>query len=116
MSETRNAKIDSVTLGFEDHMILTCMLYLDYGNGGRQGFGGYGFSHHPAGGPHVGAADFADFILGILTTLEIDRWEKLPGTVIRVVSDHTKIEKIGHALKDQWFDPQKVVGKRGDPR
>lgn len=106
----KNAKITSVSLGFEDHGILTCWLNLDYGGSG-QGFGGYGFSHTPKHKP-IGAADFADFIIGILRTLEVETWEKLPGKVIRADAEHSKVSRIGHALKDQWFDPQEVVGKR----
>lgn len=109
--EIRNAKIRSVNLGFEDHGILTCWLNLDYGDGGAQGFGGYGFSHRPKD-KHIGAPDLAGYILGILTTLGVDLWEKLPGTVIRADSDHGKVYRIGHALKNRWFDPQSILGKR----
>src|SRR5687767_10205835 len=96
-----NAKIRSVSLGFEDHGILTCWLTLDYGSS-VQGFGGYGFSHRPKD-KHIGASDLADYILGILTTLEVDLWEKLPGTVIRAEKDgefgNVIVKRIGHALK-----------------
>lgn len=115
-SEIRNAKIRSVQLGFEDHGILTCWLNLDYG-GSVQGFGGYGFSHRPRGDKDVGAPDLADYLIGILRTLEVDAWEKLPGTPIRVETNGEggcalTILRIGHLLKDQWFNPQDVVGKR----
>lgn len=112
-----NAKIRSVSLGFEDHGILTCWLNLDYG-GSAQGFGGYGFSHRPKD-KHIGSPDLADYIIGILTTLDVDLWEKLPGTVVRVEKDSEwggVIKRIGHALKDQWFDPQDVLGHRDKER
>lgn len=110
MSEIKNAKIRSVSLGFEDHGILTCWLHLDYG-GVSQGFGGYGFSHRPKD-KHIGAPDLADFLLGILTTLEVDTWEALVGKSVRADADHGGVKRIGHYLKDQWFDPQSVVGRR----
>src|SRR5437773_1686917 len=109
----QNAKIRSVSLGFEDHGILTCWLNLDYG-GSAQGFGGYGFSHRP-NNKHIGAADLADYILAILTTLDVESWEKLPGKSVRVKKAdgcNSPITAIGHYLEDKWFDPQSVVGKR----
>jgi len=108
--EIKNAKITKVSLGFEDHGILTCWITLDYG-GCVQGFGGYGFSHRPKD-KHIGAPDLADYILGILTTLNVATWEQLPGTIIRAEADHAGVHRIGHALKEQWFNPQSVVGKR----
>ena len=107
----QNAKIESVSLGFEDHGILTCWLHLDYGGAG-QGFGGYGFSHDPRGNGHIGSPDLADYIIGILDTLEVDSWEKLPGKMVRADSTHDKVLRIGHLLKDRWFDPTKVLNKR----
>ena len=109
----KNAKIRSVQLGFEDHGILTCRLNLDYG-GSAQGFGGYGFSHRPRGDKDIGSADFADYIIGILRTLEVDSWENLPGKSLRVEVESFSgpIKRIGHFLKDRWFDPQDAIGKR----
>ncbi|WP_423258771.1 hypothetical protein, partial [Escherichia coli] len=40
--EVKNAVITGTMLGVEDHGILSCMIYLDYGGAG-QGFGGYAF-------------------------------------------------------------------------
>ena len=42
----------------------------------------------------------------MLETLEVDKWEALPGTPLRVrIDDKGGIEAIGHFLKDQWFNP-----------
>lgn len=91
-TEIVNAKITSTKLGFDDHY--SFWLYLDYGGSG-QGFGGYALG-----------GKFTDYILrGILETLGVDTWEKLPGTSVRVDRDHGKIYRIGHYLKDDWFDP-----------
>lgn len=112
MNAFKNAKIRSVQIGFEDHGILTCWLNLDYG-GCSQGFGGYGFSHRPRGQGNVGAADFADYILGVLDALEVRAWEDLPGTSVRAEIRDGIVVRIGHFLKDdQWFDPRPLLNKR----
>ena len=38
--EIKNVKIDDTMLGYENHGILTCILYMKW-DGGGQGFGGY---------------------------------------------------------------------------
>lgn len=105
--EIRNAKITGTMLGYEDHGILTCMIYLDYGGSG-QGFGGYRLdSYDKSKDKSFGSEYGMEFIKRILDTLEIDSWEKLKGTIIKVECSHCKVKRIGHALKDQWFDPEK---------
>ena len=49
-----------------------------------------------------------EFISKILETLEVDTWEDLPDTYLRVEATSSKVTKIGHILKDQWFDPQEI--------
>lgn len=111
MREIRNAKIRSVQLGFEDHGILTCWVNTEGANC-SQGFGGYGFSHRP-NKKNVGASDLADYILGILEALEIDAWEKLPGTPCRVEQGESGLlVRIGHFTKEKWFDPRILMNKR----
>ena len=48
-----------------------------------------------------------EFIRRILETLEINGWEKLPGTVIRCKTEGWGggVPAIGHALKEKWFEP-----------
>lgn len=69
--------------------------------------------HEAIGGPrgertptkYCGAA-----IAGILRTLGVDSWEKLPGCYCRVLRDRPrdKIAQIGHFIKDKWFDPTAI--------
>jgi len=107
----RNAKIMSTMLGFEDHGIFTCWLYLDYGGAG-QGFGGYSFDTpiNDENGKliRIGGAYGAEFIRKILKTVGVDKWEQLPGKHIRVESSNTGVGRIGHIIEDQWFAPDDI--------
>ena len=103
MSRTiQNAVIRGVMLGREDHGIPTAFVQLDY-DGRSQGFGGYGLD---------GAA-MSVFVLGVLDTLEVESWEKLVGKPCRADAEHTTVHRIGHFLKDRWFDPKAAFAKEG---
>jgi len=110
--EIKNAVVTSTYLGIEDHGIMTCYLYLDYGGSG-QGFGGYGFdSPVKESGKfkgRVGTAFGCEFIRRVLTVLGVDKWENLPGTHLRVKAEQIKIHEIGHILKDNWFSPEALA-------
>ena len=99
-------------LGIEDHGIFTCWIQLDYGSAG-QAFGGYAMDTPMFEDPEkmsgfkgrVGTAWGMEFISKLLATVGVESWEKLPGTHVRVDCDHGKVYRIGHVLKDKWFDP-----------
>jgi hypothetical protein len=93
--EVKNAKIDSTTLGFEDHGIFTAFLHLNYG-GSAQGFGGYSYQ---------GLMSYK-FLDGVLKTVGVDNWEDLPGKYIRVKCTRTKVVEIGNIIEDKWFNPE----------
>jgi len=69
------AKITSTHLGFEDHGIFTAMLHVTYGGAG-QGVGGYAI-----------AGMAGEFITSLLRACGVDRWEKLVGRTVYVLSD-----------------------------
>lgn len=94
-TEIKNAKITSTSIGSEDRGTFIIYIYLDYGGGG-QGFGGYVCTGS------VGT----EFIRRTLAALEVQSWEKLPGTTVRVRASHCNVHAIGHFMKDQWFDPK----------
>ena len=50
-----------------------------------------------------------EFILRILSVLEVENWEDLPGKTIRVETDGEfgSIRGIGHIIKDVWFYPER---------
>lgn len=111
MSEIQNAVIKSTMLGTEDHGIFTAYITLDYGGAG-QAFGGYAFDEPPStdgDGERRGHAFGAEYIMRVLKVLEVQCWEKLPGTSCRVRASHVGVEAIGHYLKDNWFTPTVVA-------
>jgi len=104
--ERQNAKIKSVILGYEDHGILTCMVHLEY-DGGGQGFGGYCLDEwDEKEKQRIGTAYGLGWIIKLLKTLEVDTIKKLEGLPVRVEASSSKVHRIGHYLKDQWFDPE----------
>lgn len=113
MKETviKNAKIISTMLGTEDYGILTCYITLDYGDSGCQGFGGYSLDNpvKDPNGKHMGREGTAygmKFIQRILTVVGVNTWEDLKGQHCRVEGSFDKIERIGHLIKNVWFDPK----------
>jgi len=103
--EIKNARIQSTMLGYEDHGILTCFLYLEYGGSG-QGFGGYALDAYvKEAKERIAGAYGLRFITSVLKVVGVTQWEDLPGKHIRADSDHTKVYRIGNLLRDEWFDP-----------
>ncbi len=99
-------------LGTEDHGIMTCYIYLDYGGSG-QGFGGWAFDDPVDKGTtnfrRVGTAFGIDFIMQLLKAVGAKKWEDLLGMYVRVDASHSKVSRIGHIIKDTWFSPQALV-------
>ena len=103
--EIKNAKITSVSLGYEDHGILTCYLRLEY-DGEGQSFGGFALdTYDEKSKRRVGHKVCGDFIINILNVVGVRNWEELEGQCIRVRADHNKVHAIGNILKDEWFAP-----------
>jgi hypothetical protein len=114
VSHIENGIIESTSLGWGGGApCLTVYLHLKF-DGAGQGFGGY--SHDSpifdAAGKFLrreGTAWGMEYISRVLTTLEIETWEKLPGTIVRVRREKDRwgqIEAIGHAYKNRWFAPK----------
>ena len=106
--QVENAVIEATTLGTEDHGIFSYYLHLKF-NGSGQGFGGYALD-----GPLNIAGNFkgrrgcaygAETLRRILEVLEVPTWEKLTGTPCRADHDYGRVYRIGHYMKDKWFDP-----------
>ena len=116
MREIKNAKIRSTMLGVEDHGIFTFVLNLDYGGSG-QGFGTFCLDEPlKKDGKflgRVGTAVGMDAIMKVLDVIGVGSWEKLPGQVLRAESDMCQIYRIGHFMKDEWFDIKEHFKKWG---
>lgn len=109
-----NAQIKSTFLGREDHGIFTAFLYLDYGSS-SQGFGGYTLGTLTTEDKHQynrgQSCKFGiKFLLQVLDVLEVESWERLPGTRLRVdKKDFLELYGIGHYLKDKWLYPKELT-------
>lgn len=102
--EAKNAKITGTMLGIEDHGILTYMINMDYGGSG-QGAGGYCMdTYDESQKKRVGTPLLASHLLQIFKTLEVTKWEDLPGKFCRVKATHNGVQAIGHPFKDKWFE------------
>jgi hypothetical protein len=107
--ETKNALIESTMLGVEDHGIMTCYLYLDYGDSSGQGFGGASLdTYDKKKEKRVGHKIGMDYIMSILDVVGVGRWEDLIGKHIRVKASMSNVEAIGHITKDKWFTPKEL--------
>ena len=105
--EIKNTVIEDIKITNDDHGLLSAWLYLDYGDCGHQGFGGYAlylpksFKHHNLLS-HAG-----HWIFRVMEIAEVSEWSQLKGKTIRVKSERSKIHEIGHIVKDDWFNPEK---------
>lgn len=109
VQETKNAIIESSTLGPESHGIFSAYLHLNYGGSG-QSFGGYALDKHngerDARSTRLGTEYGMEFIRRVLITVGVESWEKLKGQHIRVRADYGKVYAIGHFIEDKWFEPE----------
>jgi hypothetical protein len=107
MSRIENATIKNTRLGQDDGPF-TAWISVE-GDGWGCSFGGYSFLDK--GKPHVFGMQF---IQGVLTALECPYWEKLNGMIVRVEMNGGTIAKIGHPIKDKWFDPKETETAKGE--
>lgn len=105
----KNAVIESARITTEEHGCLTMWLSLDYGGAG-QGFGGYALYLPKSFKHHGGQGNFAGhFIYRCLEVAGVESFADLPGKTIRVDSQHSKVHRIGHIVKEVWFDPEEEL-------
>lgn len=103
MSTIENGVVESTRLGFDRGVFLCGWLTLKF-NGSGQGFGGFVLGKKNS---DERAGPYAEiWLLRILEVLEVEKWEDLEGTPLRVDHDWGKVYGIGHYLKDKWFYPK----------
>jgi len=89
--ETKNAVVTSTLLGYEDHGILTCQIFVNYDEHSSQGFGNRVLD--------------IEYIKNILSVFGVRKWEDLKGQFCRVGIKDDMIIQIGHVLNNNiWFD------------
>lgn len=104
-TEIKNAIIESVTIDMGDRGLLTAWLNLNYGGSG-QGFGGFSLYLPKSYAHFTEKGDFAGhFLFRCMEIAGVESWDKMKGKTVRVKSQHSKIEAIGHIVKDDWFNP-----------
>ncbi len=103
--EIKNAIVTSAEITNDDHGSLSAWIYLDYGGSG-QGFGGYAlylpksFTHHKVNSGYAG-----HFIFRVMEIAEVSKWSELKGKTVRVKAGDSKVNALGHIVKDIWFEP-----------
>lgn len=106
------ARIDSTSFGWEDHGILTAMLHCSWVNGGV-GVGGFCLDESlgkEGDYERRGTAYGLDHLMQIMSTLGVDRWEKLPGQQVIVLFEGegawgNRSAGIAAVLSDKVFIP-----------
>ena len=98
-----NAQILSTKLGFEDHGCFTFILTL-VGDGWGVNYGNYCLGHRCDRPGESKNLDGYGAIIQLLNTLEVEDWEDLRDTAVRVLFEKSTIKSIGHLIKDKWFD------------
>lgn len=102
--ETKNATIGSADLTDSDHGILSSTIFLNYGSGITQGFGGYNLYSPHSRGYGVNGAGY--FIWRIMEVVGVSSWSQLEGKNVRVrIEDTGMVSAIGHITEDKWFNP-----------
>ena len=93
MIRMRNARIEEIMLGFEDHGEFTFILYLDLG-GSSQGFG-------------CRANINAEHIKTVIRTLSgnYGTWEGLKGKYVRAIHTSSEVVAIGRLMENKWLEP-----------
>ena len=101
-----NAKVEDVTLEFEDHGCLVFVLYLVH-EGGHQAFGNINLMNRAQprfdreGGNVTGW-----YIKRVFDICEVDKFSQLKGKAIRIREQDGLIKAIGNLIKDDWFCPE----------
>ena len=102
--ETKNAIITSATIRTDDGF-LDASVCFDYGGSG-QCFGGWTLYLPPTWRSHKVYSPAGHFIWRVMEIAGVSKWENLKGKTVRVLSDHSHVEAIGHIVRDDWFYPR----------
>lgn len=104
--EIKNAKITDVSISMEDHGCLVVNVFLQ-GAGWFTRLGGFANGHGYLDSDYwEGNGSAIVAMMKIMDTVGVSKWESLVGQYVRVEipGPGLSITKIGHILKDKWFD------------
>lgn len=100
-----NAQITNVTLGYEDHGILTFGLTIKFGCSGCV-YGGFALDNYDKSlGRRIPTAKGFQCLTEIMKVVGVRNWEDLQDKYIRVVDSGigSSLDKIGNLMEDKWF-------------
>lgn len=113
------AQITATSLNFGDRGILVAGLVLEADGWGVSWPGGFvldtPLSVDGKFIRRVGHGIGSEFIATLLATLEVESWEKLPGTYVRYErgswGERSDGKTIGHIIKDRWLNTTDLVAR-----
>lgn len=99
-----NARITSTCIGYEAHGIFSVNVHFE-GDGWSQGTGHY-----------FAEKCLVDWIKGMLRVGEVERWEDLPGKLVKVkrYEPIDRIVAVGHVIKNVWYVLPGMEGNEGN--
>lgn len=103
-TEIKNAIIESAEISTGERGFLDCWLGLDYGGAG-QGFGGYALYLPKSYEHHQVMSVAGHHLFRIMEIAGVTQWSKVKGQTIRVEASHSKVVRIGHIVRDDWYCP-----------
>ena len=106
----KNATIEKAYITLERGSFITMSLQLAHEDGHQVFAGGYNL--YNVRFPYVGY--LAHFVARAMQLTGVDNFNQLPGKNIRILSDDSRIYRIGHIYKDDWFDPDADIAMSKD--
>jgi hypothetical protein len=116
--ERQNAIIKSADLRIDRGVFLCLWIFLDY-DGAGQGAGGHVLANTER--LDEGSGVMFSHLARLMKTLEVESFAALAKTTCRVEAEHSRVHRIGHFMKDKWFEvgplPQDLIidGDRQQP-
>lgn len=104
-TEIKNAIIESARITTGESGFLDVWIQLDFGAVG-QGFGGYALYLPKSFANHKLQSVAGHHIFRIMEVAGVETWDAVKGKSIRARCNWSRIEAIGHIVKDDWFCPE----------
>lgn len=115
--EIKNARITNVSLGYEDHGVLTFGLTLEIAGGYGCVFGGYALDNYDRTlKKRVPCGKSMECLTEIMRVVGVHNWEDLNGKYIRIVDNGwgNTIDVIGNLMEDKWFNVKEFFNKESE--